>query len=383
MKATLVLLLCISVILGSTQPIFAQEALPSNAPAQDIPPAVREQLERKNRYENAIRRMEQQLTVGPDGLLALKVARGSDIGVPDTIFDELKAGMQFVNGQIRTGNISIEEVLLSSGEKVRDKKAPRVPLSASSASAQVATFNAPGQNIPPAVREQLERKNRFEKAIRSMERHLSVGQDGLLHLNVARGSDIDVPGNIFDELQASMQALNGQVQAGAIGIEEVLLNSGERVIDKKAPRAPLSTSSASAQVAAFNALGWDGPRSVQQQLESVPRDHNGPACIGRTGIDWLWYGPRIYLNSCHTEAWVIAVGAGGAVGTALCVLITSGTILGLPVSAVCALVGTIATTVTVATIQAISALGGHHGIYIQFTWVALIGQWQYSYMWHQ
>ena len=218
---------------------------------------------------------------------------------------------------------------------------------------QVAAFNAPAQNIPPAVREQLEPKNRFEEAIRSMERYLSVGQDGLLHLNVAHGSDIDVPDTLFDELQASMQALNGQVQAGAIGIEEVLLNSGERVIDKKA--APLAASSAFAQVAAFNASGWDGPQTVLQQLESVPRDHNGPACIGRTGIDWLWYGPRIYLNSCHTEAWVIALGAGGAVGTALCVLITSGTIVGIPASAACALVGTIATTVTVATIQAISA----------------------------
>ena len=111
------LLLCISVILGSAQPVFAQDNSP-NTPVQDAPPEVQQQLEREIRYANAIRRMEQHLTVGPDGLLHLNVERNLNISVPDNILDEFKASMHSFNEQVQAGTIGIEDVRLSSGRTV-------------------------------------------------------------------------------------------------------------------------------------------------------------------------------------------------------------------------------------------------------------------------
>ena len=117
MKKVIALLLCISVILGSSQSIFAQDNSP-NTPVQDAPPAVKEQLEQEIRYTDAIRRIEQHLSVGTDGLLHLNVDRNLDISVPDNILDELQASMHAVNEQVQAGAIGIEDVRLSSGRTV-------------------------------------------------------------------------------------------------------------------------------------------------------------------------------------------------------------------------------------------------------------------------
>ena len=116
-KKMIVLLLCISVILGSAQSIFAQDNSP-NAPFQDAPPAVKEQLEQEIRCTDGIRRMEQHLSVGTDGLLHLNVDRNLDISVPDNILDEFQARMHAVNEQVQAGAIGIEDVRLSSGRTV-------------------------------------------------------------------------------------------------------------------------------------------------------------------------------------------------------------------------------------------------------------------------
>ena len=162
-QQALALLLCISMILGSAQSVFAQDAAPSNDPARNIPPEVQQELEQKNQFEEAIQLMEEHLTVGQDDLLHLSAARGSDIGVSESIFDELKAGMVYVNGQMQAGKVDIEEVLLNSGEKAVSKRVSQAPLSANSPFAQGYALNAHGQN-------------------------------GLLHLDGARWSDIGVSG---------------------------------------------------------------------------------------------------------------------------------------------------------------------------------------------
>ena len=143
--------------------------------------------------------MEEQLTVGQDDLLHLSVARGSDIGVSESIFDELKAGMVYVNGQMQAGQVDIEEVLLNSGEKAVSKRVAQAPLSAIYPFDQGYAFNAPGQN-------------------------------GLLHLDGARWSDISVSGNTYN-----------QIRTGKLSIEEVLLSPGAKVLEQKVPR--LSTRS--------------------------------------------------------------------------------------------------------------------------------------------
>ena len=163
-QQALALLLCISMIVGSAQSVFAQDAAPSNDPAQNIPPEVQQQLGQKNQFAEAIQLMEEHLTVGQDDLLHLSVARGSDIGVSESIFGKLKAGMVYVNGQMQAGKVDIEEVLLNSGEKAVSKRVSQAPLSAIYPFAQGYAFNAPGQN-------------------------------GLLHLDGARWSNISVSGN--------------------------------------------------------------------------------------------------------------------------------------------------------------------------------------------
>ena len=130
------LLLCISVIWGSAQPVFAQDNSP-NTPVQDAPPEVQQQLEREIRYANAIRRMEQHLTVGPAGLLHLNVERNLNISVPDNILDELQAGMHAVNEQVQAGAIGIEDVRLSSGRTVLGPEIPQPSGIASSISGNV------------------------------------------------------------------------------------------------------------------------------------------------------------------------------------------------------------------------------------------------------
>ena len=156
------------------------------------------------------------------------------------------------------------------------------------------------------------------------------------------------------------------------------VSPGAKVLEQKVPR--LSTRSFFDQISAFKTPGQDGPRSVQQQLESVVSTHT---CLGRTGLDWLWYGPRIYLNSCHTTTWATAIGGGATVGAALCTLITSGTIIGIPAGVACGVLMVALGAVAVTTITATNQMGGGHGVYIQFTWLAVLGQWQYAWIWHQ
>ena len=217
--------------------------------------------------------------------------------------------------------------------------------------------NAPAQDIPPAVREQLERKSRYENAIQRLERHLTVGPDGLLHLDVDRSPDIGVPGNIIDELQTGMQAVNDQVRAGAIGIEDVLLSSGRSVSDPEAPRPPVVVSAT--------------PGDVPQQAV---------ACAGWTGIRWFWYGPRLYLNECHTQTLQSVLETGPDVSV-LCAALSNGTSADIPVGIACGFAAGLV-DISARALHAIDSWGGNQGVYFQLTWLNRVG-WRVNWMWHQ
>ena len=176
----------------------------------------------------------------------------------------------------------------------------------------------------------------FAAAARRFEKHLFVGQDGLLYVNAQTGAEIGISETWYQVFETAMEETNRQLRRGALDVTDVRLVDGT-----------------------YNVFG--------RQVVSRFRTNNHVECVGRLGLEYTWMGPRLYLNDCQTHLIATTLGAGAAVGT-LCTLIAN-----VPCTILSGVAG-----LGAASIYALDELGGHHGIYVQYAWTG-----QIAYAWHQ
>ncbi|NOK64218.1 MAG: hypothetical protein GFH27_549323n43 [Chloroflexi bacterium AL-W] len=188
------------------------------------------------------------------------------------------------------------------------------------------------------IEEQLKLQKEYERAIVLMEQHLNVQFDGTFTLDVPNGAAIGVDEQIFNDLYQAMQNTNASIQAGVVSPAEVSMHTFSTSIDE--------------------------PTSID-------------ACSGRTGVDFFWWGQRVYLDSCNTQAITdTAKGVGATVG-GLCAVLSGMpgvNVPGLPTCVVAAAILAIGGFV----IDGIHTAGGRNGIYID----NIIGPVP-PYIWHQ
>ncbi len=176
----------------------------------------------------------------------------------------------------------------------------------------------------------------FAAAARRFEKHLFVGQDGLLHVNAQTGAEIGISEAWYQVFETAMEETNRQLRRGALDVTDVRLVDGTH-----------------------NVFG----REVVSGL--TPQSH--VQCAGRSGVAITWMGPRYYFDDCQTHFIKEALTSGVGLAT-LCVPAYP-----LPCTVAAGLV-----TIGVGNIGALDERGGHHGIYVQFGW-----SMRPLYVWHQ
>ena len=158
--------------------------------------------------------------------------------------------------------------------------------------------NPPIQDVPAEFAELANRAMAYENAIRTMEKYISVANDGTLVLSVKSGKSIGVDEKIFQQLTKALEETNKQLRSGQLSLAEVHLDSG--------------TSSLNSDTAAVG---------------------DAVTCAGINGFRFFWWGMRAYFNSCRTEDIILAAGSGGQV---LCGLLS---VWGTPAStAICSII---------------------------------------------
>lgn len=201
----------------------------------------------------------------------------------------------------------------------------------------------PSFQLPKSQRwiQNVERKRAYEDAIRKMERHLYLGADGLLHLDVDSGEAIGVPNDVFQELSSGLAITNAHLRAGDLRVNDIALSNGTNLLGQRVPL-----------------------RRVSPETMSAVR----ASCAGWTGITYTWFGPRYYLDNCMAQALAAALAsAAGAVA------FFSGLGFNIPADAIGGLLA-----FGGGYILAVDALGGFQGIYIQVFWSGSLG-----WIWHQ
>jgi hypothetical protein len=94
------------------------------------------------------------------------------------------------------------------------------------------------------------------------------------------------------------------------------------------------------------------------------------SCAGVTRVTTHWWGMRVWLNECHTQALQGAIWAGTGVGT-ICAAVAAAaaeTVVTIPVALICGVVAG-AGAIGAGAIQAIDGLGSNRGIVITKTWI--------------
>ena len=125
-------------------------------------------------------------------------------------------------------------------------------------------------------------------AIQRMEQHLEIASDGTFQLNIKSGAEIGVDEATFAALHEGMEQTNALLRKGELQLNEVQTHT-------------LATPAT----------------SVPSTTDEITPD----ACNGRTGIDWYWWGPRIFLNSCDTVSLQAALVAGDLAAAAVAISI--------------------------------------------------------------
>ena len=192
------------------------------------------------------------------------------------------------------------------------------------------------------IEEQRQLQKEHERAVMLMEQHLKVQFDGTFTLDVPNGAAIGVDEKIFNDLYQAMQKTNANIQAGVVSPAEVSMHTS-------------STST-------------DEPISIDSD-----------SCDGRTGVEFLWWGYRVYLDSCDTEAILFVAGGTGATVGGVCAALAAIpgiNVPGLPICIVAAGILVIGAIV----IEGIHLAGGENGIFI---YVDSMNGPVSTHVWHQ
>jgi hypothetical protein len=78
----------------------------------------------------------------------------------------------------------------------------------------------PGQD-DKTVEEHKEKKDKLEKAIRQLEKHIKRNPDGTFELQVKSAQEANIDPEAFDQLQRSLEEGNKHIQSGKIRADEV------------------------------------------------------------------------------------------------------------------------------------------------------------------
>jgi len=74
---------------------------------------VRENQERKQKAEHAIKQMENHIHKSHDGTLELRIKDAQAAGVDPVLFDELKRSLDETNRRLKSGELRLEDVRLT------------------------------------------------------------------------------------------------------------------------------------------------------------------------------------------------------------------------------------------------------------------------------
>ncbi|NOK62271.1 MAG: hypothetical protein GFH27_549331n10 [Chloroflexi bacterium AL-W] len=106
----------------------------------------------------------------------------------------------------------------------------------------------------------------YYDAIQRMEQHLITLPDGTFALTVKSGAEIGVDEATFTALHEGMQQTNTMLRSGSLQRSQVQTHT-----------------------------------SLEETLSSTTDDVTIDACIGSNGLQWFWWGARIWLDSCNAR----------------------------------------------------------------------------------
>lgn len=189
-----------------------------------------------------------------------------------------------------------------------------------------------------AIQEHQDAHRKLMETVAKMRRHIAV-RDGRLQFTLPARSAAEaaarlgVPQSLFSHLHKSMTISNTHA-----GRRRAMGTTAIRPASKM-------------------------PARVDAELES------GPLCRGVTKYEPAWYGPRLWLDECKTQALVNALKGGGAVGgpaiAASCVAATGGV-----ATPACAALGALPAAAGFL-IDAVDKWGGSQGVILTWTWVTV------------
>jgi len=113
------------------------------------------------------------------------------------------------------------------------------------------------------------------------------------------------------------------------------------------------------------------PKSSELEMESglySPILGETPtSCAGVTRVTTHWWGIRVWLNECHTQALQGAIWGGTGVAT-VCSVVAAEAVVTIPLTLICGVIAG-AGAIGAGAIQAIDGLGANRGIVITKAWI--------------
>ncbi len=188
------------------------------------------------------------------------------------------------------------------------------------------------------VQSMQDKKAKREHAIQEMEKHLSVAKDGTIELNVKGPTDIQVDADSFNELSASLQAVNQMLHKGQLQPSQIRLKTEAQ------------------------------PTAMTEAIITAAGTCNGTDYFGI-----YWWGMRLYIDECVTQDVIngMKLGAAGVATVAAYLAWTAhpALVLGLAAAIILLSAGLLAW---------IDELGGYRGLEFSVTWLFVV-----SWFWHQ
>lgn len=182
---------------------------------------------------------------------------------------------------------------------------------------------------PAKARKHDQVRDEYEGAIAAIEQNLDRSPDGKFHLKVSDARKLGIRQDVFDHLRWSLERTNEMIAKGEVKVEAVRRHGDMQL----APR----------QAAAV--------------------------CNGRDLLLTYWWGTKVYVNECLTQAieHALAIGAGAVAIAGLLSVIGA-----VPAAIVGGFLG-----IESEYIQLIDALGSGQGVIFNQPWVGP------GWIWHQ
>jgi hypothetical protein len=194
------------------------------------------------------------------------------------------------------------------------------------------------ERVPPKeVREAKAVHDRYQRAIRQLDKHVSKGREGRFELKVKNSKEAEIDEDLFQELKGSLELANEYLGKGIIPPEQVVVAEAD-------PQCDL-----------VHGNEWGA-------------EHRSTA----NHTHWHWWGVSVWANERTTHDLVDILGkAAGSAAVAGAVTAYFGVS-----TAVAALIAG-AIFLLASLLFMVCSWGAHKGLYINVTWAG------FAYVWHQ